>query len=82
MEDFGGAKLVVGLIGQVIFWVALFTALAMFKRIISFGISIAFAEILTKTANEEVQRKIAKWFANGDEILALLQEMREESTAK
>lgn len=75
MED---PKLIVGLIGQIIFWVALFTSLAMFKRMIVFGISVAFAEILVKSANEEIQRKIAKWFANGDEILGCLKEMKEE----
>lgn len=77
MED---PKLIVGLIGQIIFWVALFTALAMFKRMIVFGISVAFAEILVKSANEEIQRKIAKWFANSDEILAYLEEMKKEKS--
>ena len=61
MEDFG-PKLIVGLISQVIFWVALFISLAMFKRLIVFGISVAFAEILSKTATEDIQRKMAKWF--------------------
>jgi hypothetical protein len=74
MEDFG-AKLVVGLIGQVIFWVALFTALAMLKRYISFGVSVAFAEILSK-APGEMQHKIAKWFGNGNEIVAVLEDMK------
>ena len=73
-----GPKLIVGLVGQIIFWVAFFIAIAMFKKIITFGISIAFAEVLAKTATEDVQRKIAKWFANGDEILAVLNDIKAE----
>jgi len=71
-----GAKLVVGLIGQVIFWIALFTALAMLKRYVSFGVSVAFAEILSKSP-DEMQHKIAKWFGNGQEIVDVIKDMRE-----
>jgi hypothetical protein len=80
MEELG-PKLVVGLIGQVIFWVALFIVLGMFKRIISFGISVGISELLTRTT-DDMQRRFCKWFTNGEEILAVLEEMKQDRAAE
>ncbi len=74
-------SIVVGLLSQIIFWTALFISLAMFKRILGFGISVAFAEILRIT-DVTNQRKMARWFANGDEILKILTEIKEEQPKK
>ena len=69
-------KILIALIGQIVFWMALFAVLGVFRKILVFGISVAFAELL-KTVPDDLQRKIARWFANADDILAVLKDIRE-----
>lgn len=70
-------KILIGLISQIIFWMALFAVLGIFRKILIFGISVAFAEILAKASSEDLQRKIARWFANEEEILFVLKDIRD-----
>ena len=70
-------KVLIGLVSQIVFWMALFAVLGVFRKILIFGISVAFAEILAKSASEDLQRKIARWFANEDDILAVLKDIRD-----
>lgn len=68
---------VVKLVGVVIFWIGFIVVLSMLRRFVCYGISVGAAEVL-KGAKEEVQERMCKWFADGDEILDELRLMREK----
>lgn len=53
-------KDVVGIIQSMVTWSCFFITLAIFKRIFSYGLAIAFAEIL-KISGDEVRERLARW---------------------
>lgn len=69
-------KDVVGILQSLITWSCFFIALAIFKRLLSYGLAIAFAEIL-KISGEETRERMAKWFVNGEDILHFYREQDE-----
>ena len=72
---------VVKLVGTVVFWIGFVVILSMLRRFICYGISVGAAEVL-KGANESIQERMCKWFANGDEILDELRLTKEKNDNK
>jgi len=67
-----------GIISQLIGWTFFLIALSMFKEFISKGFSMAVGEFLLKTVPLERAEKFTRWFANGDDVLGELKELKEK----
>jgi len=66
------------IISQLIGWTFFLVALSMFKEFISKGFSMAVGEFLLKTVPLERAEKFSRWFANGDDVLKELTELKEK----
>lgn len=71
----------IGVIASIITWTFFLVALAMLKAFITRGISIAVAELMVKSDSETAQ-KIARWFSREEDILEVVEEMREKVMPK
>lgn len=67
-------KDLIGIIQSIVTWTCFFIALAIFKRFFTYGLSVAFTELL-KIQSEESRKKMARWFGNGDDILDYLNDL-------
>ncbi len=74
-------KDLVGIIQSVVTWTCFFIVLVIFKRFFTYGLSVAFAELL-KLQNEEGRKKMARWFVNGDDILDYLEDLEQKTKMK
>lgn len=70
-------KDLVGIIQSIISWSCFFIALAIFKKFITYGLSVAFVEVL-KIQGLENRKKMAQWFVNEEDILEYLRETEQE----
>jgi len=67
-----------GIISQLIGWTFFLIALSMFKEFVSRGFSMAVGEFLLKNVPLDKAEKFVRWFANGDEVLKELGELKEK----
>lgn len=68
----------IGILSQLIGWTFFLIALSMFKNFISHGFSMAVGEFLLRSVPLDKAEKITRWFANGDEIIEALRELKEK----
>jgi len=78
MENISDIGPVVSLIGHAITAGAFLIALSMLRGFIIHGISLAIAEFFIRAKDEEQMQRMCRWFAEGDEILEHLKEIREK----
>lgn len=70
-------KDLVGILQSLISWGCFFIALAIFKKFVTYGLSVAFVELL-KMQKDEGRQKMARWFASGEAMLDYLQQQQTE----
>ena len=66
------------IVGLVIKLVGLCLIIWMLGKVLSFGVSLAFADFLYKYANQDVRERLIRWCANGNEILEELRKIDEK----
>lgn len=65
-------------ISAVIMWIGLFIVLGMLKGFIVQGVNIAISELLLKVADKDSQERICRWLGDKDQIIGLLDQIRQK----
>lgn len=69
---------VIGLASHVVTVIALIVVLSILKGFIVQGVSLAVVEWLLKMSDQDSQYRMLRWFANGDQMMKMLQEIKEK----
>jgi len=69
----------VSVVGAIIGWGGFIIVVSMFKEFLSKGFSWALAEFLLNTCNDKQIEKFIRWFANKEEVLKALNEIKEKT---
>ena len=69
---------VIGLASHVVSVIALIVVLSILKGFVVQGVSLAVVEWLLKMSDKDAQFRILRWFANGDQMMKMLEEIKEK----